>query len=98
LAQLLDKAFGVRNRKALPPLTISQILIWADQYVARHGRWPTYLSGLIPGSGGETWSGVHAALSQGNRGFPGGSSLYRVLAEFRGIPKYRPKGKMAISA
>lgn len=98
LAQMLDEVFGVRNRKALPPLSIRQIVKWADEYVASHGRWPTHLSGQIEGTRGETWGGVHAALSQGNRGLPGGSSLYQILAQYRGVPRYRPRGKLAISA
>jgi len=98
LAQLLTKVVGYRNHKSLPPLTIQQILKWADEYVQRLGRWPTHLSGSIDGSSGETWGGLHAALSRGNRGLPGGSSLYQVLRKYRGVPRYRPKGKLALSA
>lgn len=98
LAQMLNNSVGVRNRKALPRLTIQQIVKWADEYFAQHRRWPTHLSGIIAGSRGETWSCVHAALSHGQRGFSGGSSLYRVLKEQRGVPRYRPRTKLVISA
>ena len=34
LARLLAKKRGVRNRLAMPPLTIEQILVWADTHHA----------------------------------------------------------------
>jgi hypothetical protein len=85
LAQLLAKRRQVRNIHRLPPLTLKQILAWADAYHARHGAWPTTEQGPIDGVLGETWSGVKAALQQGRRGFLGGSSLARLLAEHRGV-------------
>ncbi|MEX2119723.1 MAG: hypothetical protein WD847_09020 [Pirellulales bacterium] len=86
LAGMLFEYRGVRNVQGLPRLTIEQILAWADAHYARTGRWPTRLSGPIPGARGETWSGVNVALSHGKRGLPGGSSLPRLLAEHRGVP------------
>jgi hypothetical protein len=87
LARLLAERRGVRNRKGLPPLTVPQILRWADTYHATHGEWPqpkTKPSG-IPGTNGETWLAVDSALRSGIRGLPGGSSLPQVLAEHRGV-------------
>ena len=83
------RAFAARRP---PTLYISQILAWADAYHARHGTWPTGRSGPIAGSRGETWTGVDVALYVGRRGFPGGSSLARLLAKQRGFrhPKYPP--------
>jgi hypothetical protein len=83
LARLLAQARHKRNRAALPPLTEEKILHWADIYYRRHGRWPTEPDGLIPRSGGETWSGVDQALRVGLRGLPPGSSLPRLLARVR---------------
>jgi hypothetical protein len=86
LAQLLELNRGVRNRANLPTLTIEQILVWADAHYQTTGRWPKGLStDPIPNAPGETWSGIHAALAQGQRGFSGGSSLARVLSEHRGV-------------
>jgi hypothetical protein len=79
LARLLARRRGVRNRKAPPPLTEDQIVTWAAQYIAAHGRRPKHISGPIDGAPGETWGGVHAALYQGSRGLPGGDSLYQLL-------------------
>src|SRR5437764_1065977 len=53
LARLLAKHRGKRNLRALPELTVPQILAWADDYYACTGRWPKVLSGRIAGSEGE---------------------------------------------
>ncbi len=69
-----------------PELSIPQILRWVDDFHARTGRWPKQRdTGRIAGSLGETWSAVNQALIKGLRGFPGGSSLPRLLAERRGV-------------
>lgn len=83
LAQLLAKRVGMRHRLKRPPLSIKQILSWADAYFACRGCWPHLHSGPVPEAVGETWSGINAALIQGTRGLPGGSSLSRLLAERR---------------
>lgn len=85
LPRLLAERRGVRNRMALPPLRIEQILNWADAFQRRAGRWPNYHGGPIPGSGGDTWCGINTALSVGYRGLPGGSSLAELLAQQRGV-------------
>ena len=66
-----------------PPLTVEQILAWADAYRARTGRWPTARSGPVPEAPGETWSGIDRGLRVGGRGLPGGYSLARLLALLR---------------
>ena len=85
LARLLARRRGVRNLQELPRLTEKQILAWADAHNRRTGVWPTSKSGAIPGTWSETWTGVNAALQKGRRGFPGGSSLARLLARRRGV-------------
>ena len=84
LAQLLASERGVRSSAALPPLTKDQILAWVDAHFARTGQWPKIESGPILDAPGETWANIHAALSQGQRGLPRGSSLARLLAKERG--------------
>lgn len=81
LPQVLAEHRGVRNRKALPPLTVEQILAWAQAFHQANGRWPGEESGPVEGAAGEVWYNVNAALSLGFRGLPGGSSLYRLLLE-----------------
>ena len=89
LARLLEERRGVRNRASLPALTEEQIVGWADAHRRRTGRWPNNRSGTIPEAPGENWSAVEAALFQGVRGLPGGSTLARLLAKHRG--KYNPR-------
>jgi hypothetical protein len=67
-----------------PPLSVEQILAWADAHCARTGSWPTPHSGPVPEAPGETWSAVQAALYQALRGLPGGGSLARLLNRERG--------------
>ncbi|HZU39320.1 MAG TPA: hypothetical protein VFA18_25565, partial [Gemmataceae bacterium] len=85
LARLLAQKRGVRNKAAAPPLTVKQILAWADAHYCQTGRWPRYKDGVITRVPQETWNGVDAALRAGGRGLPGGSSLARLLAEHRGV-------------
>ena len=85
LARLLAEHRGVRNHMALPPLTMKNILAWADRHHERTGSWPGEDSGNIPEAPGETWSAVSHALRRGNRGLPGGSSLALLLAEKRDV-------------
>jgi hypothetical protein len=86
LARLLARYRGVRNKKDLPPLTVVQILAWADAHHARTGRWPKEDSGPVTAVPGENWKAIDMALRQGLRGLPGGSSLPRVLTEQRQVP------------
>ncbi len=85
LARLLAEHRGVRNIQGLPPLTVKQILAWADAHHARTGKWPQHQAGPIPDSHGETWHAVNHALMNGRRGLPGGGTLADLLAEHRGV-------------
>lgn len=67
-----------------PPLSIRQILVWADDFHARTGHWPTRRSGRIVGGLGLTWDAVDSAAHQGHRGLNRGGSLAKLLAEHRG--------------
>jgi len=69
-----------------PNLSEKQIIEWAEAYRARHGRWPTNLSGRIPESPRDTWEDIRNALRRGRRGLRGGSSLSKLLANHQGIP------------
>jgi hypothetical protein len=80
LLRLLVKKRGVRDPLNLPPLTIEQILYWADLHFQRTGKWPKYNDGPIADAPGETWAGVDRALRYRKRGLSGGSSLAKLLA------------------
>lgn len=81
LARLLARERGVRNLQDLPPLTIEQILQWAEAHQRRTGSWPTSRSGSIADVPGQTWEGVHKALSLGRRSLPGGTTLSQLLRQ-----------------
>jgi hypothetical protein len=85
---LLRKITRRRNRRPKAwrpaPLTVEQILAWADQHHARTGRWPNPASGRVRAIEGPKWNALDMALRQGSRGLPGGSSLAKLFAERRG--------------
>jgi len=85
LAKLLADRRGKRNIGALPPLTVSKVLKWADIHFARHGVWPSRNAGPIDSQPGEAWRNINAALHRGGRGLPGGSSLAKLLDDQRGV-------------
>ena len=62
-----------------PPLTVSQILAWADAFHEAHGRWPSTLAGPVAGAPSENWRNIDGLLRHGHRGLPGGSSLRDLL-------------------
>jgi hypothetical protein len=66
------------------PLTVREILAWADGHYGRTGRWPKRNSGPIRGTLGERWSAIDGALTLGHRRLPKGGSLMKLLAEHRG--------------
>jgi hypothetical protein len=68
-----------------PPLTESQILAWAEAHFARTGRWPRCTDRHVHDDRNEKWSNIDAALREGIRGLPGGSSLRRLLADRLGV-------------
>lgn len=74
-----QEARAVFNRATAAPLTEEQILAWAQEHHAQHGRYPRATAAEIPGAGGETWLGVDLSLRRGLRGLPGNMSLARLL-------------------
>jgi len=55
----------------------------ADAHHERTGTWPGVRSGPITDAPGEIWSAIDNALAQGNRGLPGGDTLFRMLKQNR---------------
>ncbi|MDF1853534.1 MAG: DEAD/DEAH box helicase family protein [Verrucomicrobiales bacterium] len=85
LTKLLAKNRGIRNQGDLPPLTIEQILEWADEHYNRTGKWPIQTSGEVDRAPEEKWSNINQLLTKGLRGLSGGSSLANLLAKERGV-------------
>src|SRR5438552_6473443 len=75
ITRVLAEHRGVRNPKDLPPLSVPQVLAWADAYHARTGQWPQKDYGHISEAPAETWLAVDKALQQGKRGLPPDLSL-----------------------
>ncbi len=89
LAKLLLKYRGKQPRKGYlrkPPLSVEQIVAWADAFHNRTGSWPT---GKTPGPVARwrdyTWLALDHALRRGTRGLPGGESLAQILLRYRGV-------------
>jgi hypothetical protein len=91
------REFARRLRDAAPkPLTMEQILAWADAHHRRTEDWPTMESGPVHDVLGETWSAINAALSMGLRSLPGGSSLAKLLAEHRGRVNFKNQPALTV--
>jgi hypothetical protein len=84
LAKLIARRRRVRNKAAVPKLTIEKILRMADAFHKARGRWPKVTDRHVPGRRGESWSAINDALHQGKRGLVGGDSLAEVLRVHRG--------------
>jgi hypothetical protein len=75
-------------------LTVEQILVWADAFHARTGKWPEAKNGRVWEPADENWRNIDNALRQGLRGLHRGQSLARLLAKHRGkrnrkaLPKF----------
>jgi hypothetical protein len=98
LGRLIRGHAGPDAYRRRPVLTVEQILAWADAHRETTGKWPIEKSGPVRSTPDENWNAISVALSHGNRGLPGDSSLARLLAERRGgaaglgrLGKPRPK-------
>jgi hypothetical protein len=77
-----------RYNQADRHFSIAQILVWADAHHLRTGDWPLAHSGPVEGGGGVSWVALDYALRYGGGGFPGGSSLAKLLEDKRGVPMW----------
>jgi hypothetical protein len=66
-----------------PPLTVEQVLAWADAHHQRTGHWPSHVAGVVAGVPGQSWAAIDQALRCGGRGLPGGDTLARLLDRHR---------------
>jgi len=90
---LADHGRGAGPR---PPLSIDQILAWADAHHLRTGAWPQVTSGQVVTAPRETWSHINICLRTGARGLPGGMTLGRLLTEYRQVPRQPPKPPLTV--
>jgi hypothetical protein len=86
LRRILAMYRGVRGGHRIEPVSIAEILAWADAHHAATGRWPAERSGPVRDAPFDlTWKAIEEALRTGRRGLPGGQSLSRLLAEHRAL-------------
>src|SRR4051794_40970053 len=79
LFRLLRRYAGGSAPASGPPLTVGQVLAWAEGHFRRTGLWPNVRAGRVPEAPGETWGRIDRALRLGLRGLPGGDSLPGLL-------------------
>src|SRR5262249_3037851 len=79
--------FARRLAESVPrPLSVEQILMWADELFSESGDWPTENSGAVLDEPTENWAAIDRALRNGHRELAGGFSLPQLLFEQRGVP------------
>jgi hypothetical protein len=96
LAQLLAEHRPAES-DAKSPLTIEQILAWAEAHRAATGRWPSGSSGPVLDVEGESWHAIDTALRNGCRGLPGGQSLGRLIRDRAGPDAYRTRPVLTVA-
>jgi hypothetical protein len=86
---------GNRRGRSLPapPLTVEQILAWADAYHARTGFRPHMRAGTLALPAGESWHAISSALRVGGRGLPEGDTLRELLQRHRPNMDRGPRGR-----
>ena len=79
--------------KRRPPITVDQVLAWADAHHGATGRWPSKRSGRILESAyDEDWHSINRALIRGFRTLPAGLSLHKLFQTYRGVEaRLRPE-------
>lgn len=78
----------IQSRAPKPRLTVTVILKWCDEFHDAHDRWPNSDDGVVAGTADQTWGAIDRALSVGNRGLPGGTTLAKLLLKHRGRPHH----------
>jgi superfamily II DNA or RNA helicase len=96
IVRLLVKYRGYRSSAEPPPITVEQILKWADDYKRKTRKWPRCSSGIVPGTQ-EKWRNINAALISGSRGLPSDTSLAKLLAEHRGARNVADLPSLSVS-
>jgi hypothetical protein len=77
-----------------PPLTVEQILSWADAHYAAAGEWPKTATGVLLDNPSEKWLQIDMALRLGLRGLPAGDSLAALLERERGVKETESRPRL----
>lgn len=96
LPRLLAAKRRAPHRLLTQRFSVKKILAAADAYHRQTGNWPhVEEDSLAPGIG-EPWRRIDQALRGGTRGLPGGSSLFQVLVQQRGMARHARKRPIAV--
>ncbi len=76
-------------------VTAEQVLRWADEHRARHGKWPGAKSGAVLETG-TTWGTVDYLLRRGMPGAPAGITLARFLQKRRGRINHLDRPRLSL--
>jgi len=76
-------------------VTAEQILHWADEHFARHGKWPSAKSGPALETG-TTWGTVDFLLRRGIRGVRAGTTLAHFLQKKRGRINHLDRPRLSV--
>jgi hypothetical protein len=96
LASLLADHCGAPYTRRRKPLTVNDILAWADSHHCRTGSWPTRNSGDIPEASGENWGTIDEALIHGRRSLPPRWSLAKLLSAHREVRNRKALPKLKV--
>ncbi len=92
LSNVLSASRCSSERHVAHPLTVQQVLRWADDHRRRTGRQPTSQSGTVHKAPSESWAALDGALRAGLRGFASGSSLAKLLTRRRAaVAGHKPR-------
>jgi hypothetical protein len=80
LCRFLRGAVFSNRKRDWRPLTIEQVLAWADAHYVATGQWPSTTSGVVKDVPGEKWRALYHALRKGLRGLPPCNGLAGLLA------------------
>ena len=76
-------------------VTAEQVLRWADEHRARHGKWPGAKSGAVLETG-TTWGTVDYLLRRGMPGVPARITLARFLQKRRGRINHLDRPRLSL--
>ena len=90
---LLQEHRPVRQRV----LTVETIRAWADAHRQAHGVWPAASDGPVDVMPEEDWAAIDAALNQGRRGLPGGTTLTKLLGRSNNPAALGPRPTLTVN-
>lgn len=83
LSSFIQFEFGIKNPKRAEPIPEEKVVLWIQKFIEKNNRKPKVNDGVIEFAedqfSGLKWRLLNNYLSKGGRGFPGGSSLAKLI-------------------